>query len=79
MLWRAQALTAHEIYSCFQCVNEIGQGRVGRRRTAILIQPAACRTEIAVVAMAILGVEIALQKAIREVDFPIDQPAWICE
>jgi hypothetical protein len=79
VLSRAEALVAHEIDRCFQCANEIWQGRFGRRRIAILIQPATCRTEIAAATMTILGAEIALQAAICEVDFPIDQPAWIFE
>ena len=79
MLSRAEALSAHEIDRCFQGMNELWQGRAGRRRIPILIQPAACRTEIAAAAMTILGAEIASQTAIREIDFPIDQPAWIFE
>jgi hypothetical protein len=76
---RANALAAHEIYRCLQCMNEIWQWRTRRGRIAILVQPAACRSEIAAAAMTILGAKIAVQMTIREVNFTIDQPAWIFE
>jgi hypothetical protein len=38
----ASALATHKINGDLQCVNEIRHRRIGRRGTAILIQPTAC-------------------------------------
>lgn len=76
---RFRALGAQVGHCGLQGIDQVGEGRVGRRLLLVLVQPAAGLTEVAIRAACVVLIETALQVAAGEIDFPVNVPARILE
>jgi hypothetical protein len=64
---------------CIQCLQQLIQGQVGQWRYLIGVQPATGFAKVAGQTLAVVCIEATAEVAIREIDFALDNPAWVIE